>query len=306
MKASLRPWFVVVFGVAAIGALGIVGLAQQRPERPGVPGDPQVIRDVAYVANGHPRQRLDLYLPRGGDKRPLIIVIHGGAFLGGDKGDENVAQFLKAGYAAASLNYRLSGDAIFPAAVEDCKAAVRWLRAHAGEYHLDPERFGAWGASAGGNLVAMLGTTGETKEFDVGENLNVSSRVQAVADYFGPTDFLQMDAHRVPGGQVHDAAQSPESLYIGGAIQENRTKVAKANPITFISPKAPPFYLAHGDQDPLVPHHQSVLLAAALQAAGVEVTFYTVKGGGHGFHDPAADVGMMSFFAKHLKPAIPR
>jgi dipeptidyl aminopeptidase/acylaminoacyl peptidase len=123
-----------------------------------------------------------------------------------------------------------------------------------------------------------------------------------VADYFGPTDFLQMDAHRLPNGQAHDPAQSPESLYIGGPIQENKDKAAKANPITFITPKAPPFLIAHGDMDPLVPHHQSVLLEAALKKAGVPVRFYTVKGGGHGFRDPTAERLLMDFFDRQLKP----
>ncbi len=263
----------------------------------------RVLRDLPYVSNGHERQRLDLYLPNKPGTLPLIIVIHGGAFLGGDKAQENVEQFLEAGYAAASLNYRLSGDAIFPAAVQDCKAAVRWLRANAGKYNLDPHRFGAWGSSAGGNLVAMLGTTGETDIFDAGENLGVSSRVQAVADYFGPTDFLQMDAHRLPNGQIHDSAGSPESLYIGGSIQQHKDKTAKANPITFVTAKTPPFFIAHGELDPLVPHHQSVLLEAALKKAGVPVILYTVKGAGHGFNDSVADQQMTDFFAQHLRPA---
>ena len=273
------------------------------PPRQTLPEGTRAFRDLAYVTNGHPRQRLDLYLPATEGTVPLVVVIHGGAFMGGDKQGENVAQFLRAGYAAASLNYRLSGDALFPAAVQDCKAAVRWLRAHAAEYHLDAQHFGAWGSSAGGNLVAMLGTTGETKEFDVGENLEVSSRVQAVADYFGPTDFLQMDAHRLPNGMVHDDAQSPESRYVGGPIQEQKDVVAKANPITFIGAKTPPFFIAHGDLDPLVPHHQSELLEAALKQAGVPVKFYTVKGGSHGFHDPTADKLMLEFLAAQLKPA---
>ena len=128
----------------------------------------------------------------------------------------------------------------------------------------------------------MLGTTGDTKEFDVGENLGVSSRVQAVVDYFGPTDFLQMDAHRLPNGMVHDPPDSPESQLVGGAIQENKDKVAKANPITYVTKNAPPFPDLPRRRDPLVPHHQSELLEAALKQAGVPVTFYTVKGGGHG------------------------
>jgi acetyl esterase/lipase len=257
--------------------------------------------DISYVTNGHALQKLDLYVPRTEGKVPLIIFVHGGGFSRGDKRGESPLQFLAEGYAFASLNYRLSQDAIFPAQIEDCKAAVRWLRSNAVRLKLDPDRFGAWGTSAGGHLVAMLGTTGDTTVFDVGENLGVSSRVQAVADWFGPTDFLQMDAHRLPNGMGHDAAGSPESRLIGGPIQRNKEKVARANPITYITAGDPPFLIAHGDNDRLVPHHQSVLLEAALKKAGVPVTFYTVKGGGHGFRNSTADALRKDFFKKHLK-----
>ena len=266
-----------------------------------LPGGTVALQDLAYVTNGHMHQKLDLYLPKGNKKVPLIIFIHGGAFTRGDKKDQNPAPFLSDGYAFASLNYRLSQDAIFPAQIEDCKAAIRWLRRNAEKYRLDPDRFGAWGTSAGGHLVALLGTTGDTKLFDVGENLEFSSRIQAVADWFGPTDFLQMDAHKLPNGMGHDAPGSPESRLIGGAIQRNKEKVAAANPITYISPGAPPFLIAHGDADRLVPYQQSVLLAAALKAVEVPVTFYTVKGGGHGFRNAAADKLRTEFFAKYLK-----
>jgi acetyl esterase/lipase len=310
----VRLWPLMVC-MAALTFLSNASLAQQRDGQPGtgqrrrpglraappLPEGTKTFRDLAYVTNGHLRQCLDLYLPNKTGKLPLVIVIHGGAFRSGDKSQDNVAQFLNAGFAAASLNYRLSGDAIFPAAVQDCKTAVRWLRANATQYNLDPDRFGAWGSSAGGNLVAMLGTTGQTKEFDVGANLDVSSGVQAVVDFFGPTDFLQMDAHRLPNGQIHDEAQSPESLYIGGAIQEHKEQAAKANPITFITAKTPPFFIAHGDKDPLVPHHQSELLETALKKAGVPVEFHTVKGAGHGFHDAAVERGMMDFLERYLK-----
>jgi acetyl esterase/lipase len=258
-------------------------------------------RDVAYVTNGHPLQKLDLYIPRTDKSVPVILFVHGGGFSRGDKYDQDPGPFLSDGYAFAAINYRLSGDAIFPAQIEDCKAAVRWLRAHAATYRLDPDRFGAWGTSAGGHLVAMLGTTGDTRIFDVGENLDFSSNVQAVADWFGPTDFLQMDAHRLPDGMGHDGAGSPESRLIGGPIQRNRDKVARANPITYITPVDPPFLIAHGDQDRLVPIHQSQLLDAALKAAGVPVTFITVKGAGHGLRNEAADKKRKEFFARHLK-----
>jgi len=275
--------------------------ATSRGESDALPRNTRAYRDVAYVSNGHARQKLDLYVPESKQKVPLIIFVHGGAFTRGDKRDQSPAPFLSDGYAFASLNYRLSQDAIFPAQIEDSKAAVRWLRANADKYGIDPDRFGAWGTSAGGHLVAMLGTTGETKIFDVGENLEVSSRVQAVADWFGPTDFLQMDAHRLPNGMGHDAAGSPESRLIGGPIQRNKEKVAAANPITYVTSKAPPFLIAHGDGDRLVPHHQSVLLEAALRKAGATVRLYTVKGGGHGFRNATADNLRKEFFARHLK-----
>jgi acetyl esterase/lipase len=269
----------------------------------GVPEGTVVHRDMPYVANGHERQKLDLYVPKGEKKLPLIIWVHGGAWTSGSKDRPVPLNYLSDGYAVASVGYRLSQHAVFPAQIEDCKAAVRWLRAHAQEYSLDPNHFAAWGESAGGHLVAMLGTTGDVKSFDVGENLGISSRVQAVVDCFGPTDFVQMDEHRLPNGQVHNTQDSPESRLVGGPIQENKDKVAKANPITYVSKDDPPFLIVHGDADPLVPHHQSELLEASLKQAGVPVSFYTVKGGGHGgFKDPNVPGLIKDFVAKHLKP----
>jgi acetyl esterase/lipase len=261
-----------------------------------------VHRDLAYVSGGHERQKLDLYLPKDGTNLPLVINIHGGAFKMGSKEQDVPLGYLTQGYAIASINYRLSQHAIFPAQIEDCKAAVRWLRAHAAEYRLDPQHFAAWGSSAGGHLAAMLGTTGDTKEFDVGANLDQSSHVQAVVDYFGPTDFLQMDAHRLQNGQLHDPADSPESLLVGGPIQENKAKSRKADPSAYVTKNTPPFLICHGDLDPLVPHHQSELLEAALKNAGVPVIFYTVKGAGHGgFRDPKVADMTREFLGRELK-----
>ena len=262
-----------------------------------------VYRDVAYVTNGHKRQKLDLYVPDGRENLPLIIWIHGGAWRGGSKANYVPMAYLKAGYAGASINYRLSQHAIFPAQIEDVKAAVRWLRANAAAYRLDPNSFAAWGSSAGGHLVAMLGTTGDVEEFEVGENLEVSSRVQAVVDYFGPTDFLQMDVQRLPDGLVHDAPDSPESQLIGGPIQEHKHRVAIANPITYVSKDDAPILIIHGDKDALVPYQQSVLLKDALVEAGVPVTFYRVEEGGHGwFTDAKVSELTKVFLEKHLKP----
>lgn len=262
----------------------------------------QIYRDLAYVTGGHPRQALDLYVPDDGTALPLVIWVHGGAFRMGDKGDGVPTELLDAGYAVASVNYRLSQHALFPAQIEDVKAAVRWLRAHAATYRLDPNRFGAWGPSAGGHLVAMLGTTGHLGTFDVGEHLAVSSRVQAVVDFFGPTDFLQMDAQRPPDGMIHDTPDSPESELVGGPIQAHPDRVARANPITYVTADAPPFLIVHGNQDPLVPYPQSVLLHRALVEAGVPVIFYTVEGGGHGnFDDPRVMEQTLAFLQQHVQ-----
>jgi acetyl esterase/lipase len=280
-------------------------------EPPQAPIPPQISagviahRDLAYVTAGHAQQKLDLYLPAQGEHHPLIIWIHGGAFrMGSKEGNPNNPlpfEYVTEGYALASINYRLSQHALFPAQIEDCKAAVRWLRAHAGDYPLDPNRFAAWGPSAGGHLAAMLGAAGHVTEFEVGEHLDVSSRVQCVVDYFGPTDFLQMDAQRPPDGMIHDAPDSPESELVGGPIQEHPDRVARANPITYVTEDAPPFLIVHGDRDPLVPYGQSVLLVAALQKVGADVTFYTVKGAGHGgFTDPEVPRLTTEFLTKYI------
>ena len=294
------PLILILFLIAAT-----LVLAQRRgsTEAPKVPEGVTVHRDVAYVTDGHERQKLDLYVPDIGENLPLIIWVHGGAWRGGDKTNYIRMEYLKAGYAGASLNYRLSQHAIFPAQIEDVKAAVRWLRANAETYRLDPNRFAAWGSSAGGHLVAMLGTTGDIVEFEVGENLKVSSRIQAVVDYFGPTDFLQMDAQSLPDGLVHDAPDSPESQLVGGPIQAYKDRVARANPITYVSKDDSPFLIIHGDKDKLVPYQQSVLLKDALAEADVPVTFYKVEGGGHGwFKDPKVPELTKAFLEEHLKP----
>jgi acetyl esterase/lipase len=272
-------------------------------------------KNLAYVTNGSASQTLDLYAPKKGKGVPLIVWIHGGAFLFGSKEGFPVepvpVDFLLEGYAVASINYRLSLEAIFPAQLEDCKAAIRWLRAHADEFGIDSNRIGVWGASAGGNLAALVGTTGELRDFEVGENLAFSSRVQAVCDFFGPTDFLQMDAHRLSDGQIHDAPDSPESKLVGGPIQENPDKARRVNPITYVTKEVPPFLIVHGTVDRLVPFNQSQLLAAALEAAGAPVKFHPVEGGGHGeyfgagggcglYADPEVAPMVKAFFATHL------
>ena len=282
----------------AVCCLTIGGAAAQPPKPPTVPDGVTAHRDLAYVEKGHERQKLDLYVPKAATPLPVVVWVHGGAWQAGGKNNCPAIFLTEKGYAVVSVNYRLSQHAVFPAQIEDCKAAIRWVRANAKKYNLNPDRIGAWGSSAGGHLVALLGTSGEAKELaGKGGNADQSSRVQAVVDFFGPTDFTKM-------GGSHDKAGSPESNLIGGAVATNAEKAQKANPITYVSKAAPPFLLVHGDKDPTVPFNQSEMLAAALKEAGVAAELVPIKGGGHGgpeFFAPPKRKQVEEFFDKHLK-----
>jgi acetyl esterase/lipase len=265
-------------------------------------------RDLIYVEGGHERHKLDLYLPeKAGGPLPLIIWVHGGGWQNGSKDGCPPLRggYIESGYAVASINYRLSGHAVFPAQIEDCKAAIRWLRAHSKEFGLDAKRFGVWGSSAGGHLVALLGTSGEVKEFDVGANLDQSSRVQAVCDYYGPTDLAVFVT--TPGYERHATADAPEAKLIGGAVLENKAKAARVNPITYVSKDDPPFLIVHGDQDPTVPINQSQLLFEALKKTGVSAHFHTIHGAGHGgpgFAGQDLSEMVSAFFDERLKKGV--
>lgn len=259
-----------------------------------------VLRDLTYAVQDGKPLRLDLSLPPGAGLRPLIVWVHGGAWYEGSKEHCLAAPLTERGYAVAGINYRLSHEALFPAQIHDCKGAVRWLRAHAAEYGLDAGRVGAWGDSAGGHLAALLGTSGDAAELEgsVGGNGDQSSRVQAVCDWYGPTDMLQMGGS--PSEIDHDAPDSAEAKLFGGPIHEKRDLARLANPVTFLRPDAPPFLIVHGDEDPIVPLRQSEILADALRAAGVPVTFLTVAGAGHGFDDPLYWCRAAEFFDEVL------
>jgi acetyl esterase/lipase len=299
MTSNHRP-----IGVIMTLLLCLAFPAHSRGQEEGrLPASVKALADLEYARAGEKRLLLDLYLPEpAAAPLPVVVWVHGGAWRGGSKDQTPALPLLRHGYAVASISYRLSQEARFPAQIHDCKAAIRWLRAHAREYRLDPDRFGVWGSSAGGHLVALLGTSGGVK---VGGNAGVSSRVQAVCDWFGPTDFLQMQGHAPAGSPLnHDAPDSPESLLIGGPIQENRAKVARANPITYVTRDDPPFLIMHGDRDNLVPLHQSELLHQALQKARVPVTLVRLEGAGHGgpgFETPEVRQQVVEFFDQRLK-----
>lgn len=263
------------------------------------------LEDVEFTQNQQRALKMDiLYSKLSTRPMPVIVWIHGGFWRQGDKkqGFKYLVSFARQGFFCASIEYRLSQEAIFPAQIEDCKCAIRFLRAHAQEFRIDPQRIGVWGVSAGGHLAALLGTTHHVQEFEgSGGWKNYSSRVQAVCDWFGPTDFLrindvQRDVNFTP-------ADSPEAALIGGLVEENQDKAAKANPITYVSNDVPPFLIVHGDNDSLVPLNQSELLFDALKKAQVEATLEVVTGGGHGnkkFRSRTLSKKMENFFKQHL------
>lgn len=265
-----------------------------------------VKKDVAYVEDGHERQKLDLYLPKNSTgKRPLVIWIHGGGWRQGSKKNCRAIPLVERGFVVASINYRLSSHAVFPAQIHDCKAAVRWLRRHADLHGIDESKIGVWGSSAGGHLAALLGTSGDVKELagvDVGDD--GSCRIQAVCDWFGPTNLLLMNKQAGSLGKMdHDSVSSPESLLLGGELQTVPDKAAAANPISYVTSDDPPFLILHGDIDPLVPVKQSQMLYDALLAANCDAEFTIVEGEGHGFRDPQWLQRSLKFFESTLLPA---
>lgn len=283
---------------------GMVSLGEN-PRLP-LPDGIQAKRDVAYFTGGTERQRLDVYYPEKAEKPvPLVVWIHGGAWLGGSKDRCPALPLLRDGYAVASVTYRFSKDGNFPAQIEDCKAAIRWLRAHAKELNIDPAHIGVWGSSAGGHLVALLGVAGDEKRWEKGENLDQSSQIQAVVNWFGPANLLTMAAQSGPDSRIqHDAPDSPESKLIGGPVQENKDAARAASPVTYVTKDDAPMLLMHGDRDNVVPYGQSVELQAALEKAGVKSELRTIKGAGHGgggFGDPETMAAVKDFFAKHLR-----
>ncbi|MCU0634367.1 MAG: alpha/beta hydrolase [Gemmatimonadaceae bacterium] len=288
-------WARVVAGACVLGACdSSVAAVDDQPPILGPPARREFL-EQAYAPN-FPRQRLDLYLPpTGSGPWPVVVWIHGGGWQEGSKAldpTDPVLRLRTRGYAVASVGYRLSGQATFPAQLHDVKAAIRFLRQNAAGYRLNPIRIAAWGASAGGHLAALLGTTSGVASL---EDLSLgfptqSSRVQAVVNWYGPTDFARMDEQTAAIGcprfppNGHGAADSPESRLIGGEVRSSPTLVQRANPVAYVTPDDPPFLIQHGTRDCTVPPGQSELLHAALTTtvgAG-RTTLDLFTGAGHG------------------------
>jgi acetyl esterase/lipase len=273
-------------------------------------------KDINYAGDSMKYHMLDIYLPAKESRSyPAIIVIYGSAWFGNNlKGSDlkTLAKpLLDAGFAVIMPNHRSSADAKFPAQINDIKAAIRFVRANASKYSIDATFIGITGSSSGGHLSALVGTSGLVKNYTVGSTTvdiegnigaytSVKSTVDAVVDWFGPTNFLMMES--CGSTLKHNAPNSPESSLIGGPIQDNKDKCALANPITYIDSNDPPFLILHGDKDPLVPHCESEMLNDALNKAGVSSRFVLVPNAQHGpglFEDTYYKM-MVDFFKTNL------
>ena len=246
--------------------------SRTRPPYPTVSHSVAWITNLPYVTGGGPQQQIDLYVPTNGNGRPLVVYVHGGGWEHGDKAGDSVnpnnLQWLWKGYAMASINYRLAPSALWPAQIQDCKAAIRWLKARAHEYGYDPNRIAVVGESAGGHLAAMLGTTTGSKIFDVGENLGYTSDVVCAVNLFGVSDLTRLSSAHI-------------STLLGQEAAGNLDLVRSASPVFYVHKDEPPMLIIHGTDDKLVPYDQAEALADAMDRADARYHFHTVVGGGH-------------------------
>ena len=276
-----------------------------------LPPHVKAIRNVSYGPAKGRDNLLDVFLPENADHAlPAVIWVHGGGWNAGDKSPCPATAIVPYGFVAVSLNYRLTGTDPFPAQIEDCKGAIRFLRAHTAEYHIDPDHLGVWGESAGGHLVALLGTSGDDKKIEgtVGGNADKSSKVQAVCDWFGPTDMSAFPA-QADAEHIDKSTVAPPLIrgLLGGDPADKKELLKLTNPLEYITEKTaaslPQFLIQHGDRDPVVPVGQSRMLNDALKKVGATVEFTVVKNAGHGDGFDRAEVRkqVLAFFQKSLK-----
>jgi acetyl esterase/lipase len=281
--------------------LAAVALAQPpKPVPPAVPDDVTLDFDVEYSRVGE-RVAMDIFRPKTAGPHPTVLAIHGGGFRAGSRASYHrlCIKLAQLGYVAATASYRLSPRHQFPAAVEDAKAAVRFLRANARKYTIDPDHIGATGGSAGGHLVLMLGLTGQLTAFDgTGPHLDQSSQVQAVVNFYGPTDFTKS----------YDASVDAKDVlpqWIGNDLAHNRKQHLIASPLYYVNPLAAPILTVHGTKDNYVAYEQSLWLAERMKAAGATHELETITDAGHGFKGADAERAekrLIAWFDQHLKP----
>ena len=267
-----------------------------------VPDDVAFDRGVEFSNADNQHLQLDIARPKSGDGPfPAIVCIHGGGFRAGtrDGYDGMCVKLAQQGYVAITVTYRLSPAYQFPAAVHDCKAAVRWLRANAAKYHVDPARIGAMGGSAGGHLALFLGVTAGVKEFEGEGNLDQSSAVKCVVSYAGPSDFTKSYAKSVDAAEVLP-------LFFGGDLSTKLREHIAGSPLNWVTPHAAPTLCIHGTADNYVAFEQAQWMVDRLKASAVEAELLPFENAGHGLKgDDAqkADAAMIAFFDRHLKAA---
>ena len=264
----------------------------------------RIIKDIEFARVDGQSLKLDLYLPTDTSDSNLVVWIHGGGWKAGSKDACYISWLAQYGYSVASISYRFTDAATFPAQLHDCKGAVRWLRAHAEKYGYQADRIAISGASAGGHLAALMGTTGGNRRLEgsVGGNLKYSSRVQAVADYFGATDFIlrsqtQPSRANEVGSVVYDL--------LGGAANQKVRLARQASAAYHVSDDDPPFLVFHGDLDKTVLLDQSQAIEKAYKAAGLPLTLHILAGEGHGgtrFFVGEHATNLYNFLQTHLNP----
>ncbi|MCW3095910.1 MAG: alpha/beta hydrolase [Chthonomonadaceae bacterium] len=264
------------------------------------PEEITVENDIEYANPDDQHLKVNMARPaKGVGPFPAIVCIHGGGFRAGDRNGYNdmIRQLAQRGYVAVTVEYRLAPKYPFPAAVYDVKASVRWLRANAKKYNVNPVLIGAMGGSAGANLAEILGVTEGVKMLEGTEgNLNQSSAVQAVVSYFGPTDFTKSYGKSVDAAEVLP-------LYLGGDLVKERVRHLQASPLYWITPIAAPTLCIHGTKDTYVADEQAHWFVDKMKATGVEAELLTLENAGHGFGGGdarRADEAMFAFFKSHL------
>lgn len=261
----------------------------------------QLIKDLEYSRPNGYSLSLDLYLPEktGKTPSPVVLWVHGGGWLNGSKKKCKAAWLTEEGYAVVSIDYRLTDVAIWPAQIDDCREAVRWVRRNADKYGLDADRIGSWGSSAGGHLVALMGTLPYPR------NESVSSRVTAVCDWFGPTELLTMPPNNVGDGRTEaDVAASNGAKLLGVTVKDSPKLAKRASAYDNVSKDDAAFLIMHGDEDPGVPMKQSVQFFERLQKKKVPSQLEIIKGAGHGgklFDTPEVRATVAAFFDRYLK-----
>lgn len=295
-KRTLLP-LALLAAVSVIFVL-FVGATSQKPE------PISVHRNIFYVDKSqNPFQQLDLYVPEGEGPFPVVVWIHGGAWVAGDKNHPlAVPLMVSQGFAVASINYRLAQHEPHPAQINDCKEAVRWLRKHAAQYKLDPNKIGAWGHSAGGHLTALLGTTGDIAVIAEGNEPKDEKRetaVQAACDWAGPTDFASIPKQQGPDAELDfNDPNGPLAILMAGNSQAARNG---ASPVNRLSSDDAPLLIVHGKRDTVVPSAQSSELADKMTAAGLKVECLIVPDEGHTLSSRTAVERTIEFFKKNLQ-----